>query len=111
MLSERSFYAFVLSHVACSDPFRTRPHTTSFSLCAPGSFAPRTGGDPMTGFAEADSVPVTTITTGTALERSTLLSAMKVRTIRAMATEITEGRLPLDRLHELQIEFASRLLR
>lgn len=134
MLSERSFYAFVLSHVACSDPFRTRPHTTSFSLCAPGSFAPRTGGDPMTGFAEADSVPVTTITTGTALERSTLLGPddpfpeellglsleqlqiLHSRICRQLELEYLtdpEGRHPItaDRLHELQIEFASRLLR
>ncbi|MXQ14741.1 DNA-3-methyladenine glycosylase family protein [Microvirga makkahensis] len=34
------------------------------------------------------------------------LSAMKVRTIRATATEIVEGRLPLDRLHDLPADEA-----
>lgn len=38
------------------------------------------------------------------------LSAMKVRTIRATATEIAEGRLPLDRLHELPADEAHDLL-
>jgi DNA-3-methyladenine glycosylase II len=38
--------------------------------------------------------------------RAAGLSAMKVRTIRAVATEITEGRLPLDGLHELSADEA-----
>lgn len=38
------------------------------------------------------------------------LSAMKVRTIRATATEIVEGRLPLDRLDELPADEAHGLL-
>ena len=42
--------------------------------------------------------------------RAAGLSAGKVKTIRAMATEITEGRLPLDRLHELSAEEAHGLL-
>lgn len=42
--------------------------------------------------------------------RAAGLSAMKVRTIRATATEIAEGRLPLDRLHELSADEAHNLL-
>lgn len=42
--------------------------------------------------------------------RAAGLSAMKVRTIRAAATEIAEGRLPLDRLHELPADEAHDLL-
>ncbi len=38
------------------------------------------------------------------------LSAMKVRTIRAAAVEILEGRLPLDQLHELPADEAHNLL-
>ncbi|HZW46967.1 MAG TPA: DNA-3-methyladenine glycosylase [Microvirga sp.] len=38
------------------------------------------------------------------------LSAMKVRTIRATAIEIVEGRLPLDRLHALPADEAHDLL-
>ncbi|SCY59226.1 DNA-3-methyladenine glycosylase family protein [Microvirga guangxiensis] len=38
------------------------------------------------------------------------LSAMKVRTIRTAAAEIVEGRLPLDRLHELSADEAHDLL-
>lgn len=42
--------------------------------------------------------------------RTAGLSAMKVRTLRATATEIVEGRLPLDRLHELPADEAHDLL-
>ncbi len=42
--------------------------------------------------------------------RSAGLSAMKVRTIRAAASDIIEGRLPLDRLHELPADGAHDLL-
>ncbi len=42
--------------------------------------------------------------------RSAGLSAMKARTIRAVAREIVEGRLPLDRLHELPADEAHALL-
>ncbi|MDP8919228.1 MAG: DNA-3-methyladenine glycosylase [Pseudomonadota bacterium] len=42
--------------------------------------------------------------------RAAGLSAGKVRTIRAAATEITEGRLPLDRLHQLSADEAHALL-
>ncbi len=38
------------------------------------------------------------------------LSAGKARTIRAVATEIVEGRLPLDRLHEMPADEAHGLL-
>ncbi len=38
------------------------------------------------------------------------LSAMKIRTIRATAAEIVEGRLPLDRLHGLPADEAHGLL-
>ncbi len=42
--------------------------------------------------------------------RAAGLSAMKVRTIRATAVEIVEGRLPLDRLHECPTDEAHGLL-
>jgi DNA-3-methyladenine glycosylase II len=42
--------------------------------------------------------------------RAAGLSAGKVRTIRAAAVEIVEGRLPLDRLHDLPAEEAHGLL-
>lgn len=42
--------------------------------------------------------------------RAAGLSAMKVRTLRATATEIVEGRLPLDDLHELPADEAHGLL-
>lgn len=42
--------------------------------------------------------------------RTAGLSAMKVRTIRTAAAEIVEGRLPLDRLHELSADEAHDLL-
>lgn len=42
--------------------------------------------------------------------RAAGLSAGKVRTLRAVATEILEGRLPLDGLHDLQAEEAHALL-
>jgi DNA-3-methyladenine glycosylase II len=42
--------------------------------------------------------------------RAAGLSTMKVRTIRATATEIVEGRLPLDRLHEFPADEAHALL-
>lgn len=42
--------------------------------------------------------------------RAAGLSAMKIRTIRAAAAEIIEGRLPLDRLHERSADEAHGLL-
>lgn len=42
--------------------------------------------------------------------RAAGLSAMKIRTIRAAASEIVEGRLPLDRLHTLPADEAHGLL-
>lgn len=42
--------------------------------------------------------------------RSAGLSTGKVRTLRATATEIVEGRLPLDRLHEFSADEAHALL-
>ncbi|MGO4389599.1 DNA-3-methyladenine glycosylase [Microvirga sp. 2YAF29] len=42
--------------------------------------------------------------------RAAGLSAGKVRTIRAIATEIVEGRLPLDRLHDLPADEAHAFL-
>jgi DNA-3-methyladenine glycosylase II len=42
--------------------------------------------------------------------RAAGLSAGKIRTIRAAATEISEGRLPLHRLHELSADEAHSLL-
>jgi DNA-3-methyladenine glycosylase II len=42
--------------------------------------------------------------------RAAGLSAMKIRTIRATVTEIVEGRLPLDGLHELPADEAHNLL-
>lgn len=42
--------------------------------------------------------------------RAAGLSAGKIRTIRTVATEIIEGRLPLDRLHDLPADEAHALL-
>jgi len=55
-------------------------------------------------------VPERFLSLSDAALREAGLSAMKVRAIRATATEIVEGRLPLDRLHALPADEAHNLL-